>query len=134
MEHGFQKTERVRGVVAEKLFGNLHGFAGFDGGGEMHNGFDLLLGEYASECSRVGEVGDNELCVAMNGLTVSAAQVVIDDHGMAGANQLGSDDTTYVSGTSCDEDFQGSLLQAFSIPRWILSRVTRRRRFLASVE
>src|SRR6185369_13199662 len=115
MEHGFQKTERVRGVVAEKLFGNLHRFAGFDGGGEMHNGLDLLLGEYAFECSRVGEVGDNELCVAMNGLTMTAAQVVINDHGMARANQFGDDDTAYVSGTSCDENLQENLLWAFSI-------------------
>ena len=58
-DHRFEEGQRVGGVVAEILFRELHGFAGFDEGGEVHDSVDLLIREDAIESTAVGGVADD---------------------------------------------------------------------------
>ena len=100
--HRFEEVERVDGVVAEKFFRDLHGFAGFDGGGEVHHGVDLVGGENAVERCAVGGVGYDERRARVSGGLGAVGEIVEDDDFIAAGDQLGGDDAADVAGAAGD--------------------------------
>jgi hypothetical protein len=92
------------------LLGEFHGFAGFDGSGEVHYSVDSILGENAIESGAVGRVSDNQLCCRRNAFLVAVAQIVEDDDLEAFFQELGGDYASNVSSSSGDQDAIGHVL------------------------
>ena len=82
-EDGFEQGEGGGGVVAEVDFGVLHGFAGFDQGGEVE---DAVEGRLFSGCvakklfdaSTIGDVGFDEFDTGGDQIAAGVAEVIDD--------------------------------------------------------
>jgi len=101
-QHRFQQRERVRSVVAEILLGEFHGFAGFDGRGQMHDAIDAVGGENAIEGLAIGGVSYDEFGPGRHCGFVAVAQIVEDDDLEAFLEEQRGDRASDISGASGD--------------------------------
>jgi hypothetical protein len=113
-EHALEKGKRIRGVVAEEAFGELHGFAGFDGSGEVHDCVEMAIGKDGIQLGSVGEIGDDQARIFGDCLAMSAGEIVEYRDVVAVTYEFCGNNTSYISGSAGDEDVQEFPREAFS--------------------
>src|SRR5579863_2300343 len=87
-EHGFKQGQCIGGVVAKKSLRMLHGFAGFNECGEVHNRLRLVLGENAIERGAVGDIANDQFRPGGQRGAVPVRKIVKDDRLIAALEQL----------------------------------------------
>src|SRR5260221_927100 len=87
-QHRLQQSEGVNRVVAEILFRNLHGFAGFYECGEVHDRVDAVLLKNAIQRSSVRSVRNDELRAGRNGFLAARRGIVENDDVAAFGEEL----------------------------------------------
>jgi hypothetical protein len=80
-EDGFEQGEGGSGVVAEVDFGLLHGFAGFDEGGEVEHAVkgNVCIGSLAKktfDSGAIGDIGFNKFDAMRDEVAAGVAEVI----------------------------------------------------------
>jgi hypothetical protein len=107
-EHGLQKGKGAGAVTAEVNFRLLHAFACLDEGGKVHHTVKRTGSKGVLEECAVGEVALDESCSGGEHGAVAVAEVVINDNGVPGAEQVFSHGAADIAGAACHENFQRS--------------------------
>ena len=103
--HGFEESEGAGDVVAVVFEGVFDGFADVAVGGEVEDGFGLVLGEDLVEEGGVVEVAlDEGDAVVGEGVEVAVDEVVEDDDGFAEAEEVLDGVGADVAGAAGDEE------------------------------
>src|SRR5258708_35338129 len=103
-QHRLQQSEGVNRVVAEILFRNLHGFAGFDECSEVHDRVDAVFRKNAIQRRSVSSVRNDELCAGRNGFLAAMRKIVANDDVAALCQELRSNYASDVAGPSSNEN------------------------------
>src|SRR5579863_2147551 len=83
-DHGFEERKGGSRVVAEEGFGVLHGLAGFDEGGKVHDAIKRMSilcgrGKDALEKAAIGEFAVDELDAGGQQIAAAMAEVIEDE-------------------------------------------------------
>ena len=108
--HGVEQAEGATGVVAEIELGRLHGFAGLDQGGKMHDAIEAAFGEGGLKERTIEQVALNEAGAGGDCGLPAMAKVIVDANLVASREKETGNGTADVAGTAGDENFQGTLL------------------------
>ena len=105
MKHGFQQRQRAGAVVAKEELRLLHGFAGLDQGGEVHDGVDAMAGKDRIQSGAIGGVSHYQFGAGRHGGAVPAREVVVDNDRVPGREQLRAHHSANVARSTSHQDF-----------------------------